>query len=298
MSSFVRDLASDAEFDDVVNAAPATKLVVVDFTATWCGPCKAIKPFFHELAGRFRHVQFVTVDIDKLKGTATKNNVTSVPTFSFYKNKQLITQIKGANPNGLQDLVNQHQGPAEDSGVGSSVNLGGHSDITEFITTRQVECLNQSEAHTVASIFTKDTSTYLESDVDEQLIINIPFNQAVKLHTVKIVAHADKAPKTLKTYVNRPSTLSFDEADSTDPTEILTLSSSSYTPVSSSNPNLVQATLPLRFVKYQSVHGVTLFIENNIGDAETTTVCQVVFYGSPIESTKALSELKKEHSHE
>lgn len=61
------------------------------------------------------------------------------------------------------------------------------TDINEFITLNQVDCLNQQENHGVRNIFNKD-DTYLESDVDEQLLISIPFNQAVKVHSIKLVA--------------------------------------------------------------------------------------------------------------
>jgi hypothetical protein len=61
------------------------------------------------------------------------------------------------------------------------------SDINEFITVNQVDCLNQQEKNIVRNIFSNN-DTYLESDVDEQLLISIPFNQAVKIHSMKLVA--------------------------------------------------------------------------------------------------------------
>ena len=61
------------------------------------------------------------------------------------------------------------------------------ADINEFVTLNQVDCLNQQENHGVRNIFNKD-DPYLESDVDEQLLISIPFNQAVKVHSIKLVA--------------------------------------------------------------------------------------------------------------
>jgi hypothetical protein len=51
----------------------------------------------------------------------------------------------------------------------------------------QVDCLNQQEGHGVRNIF-NNNETYLESDVDEQLLISVPFNQAVKIHSIKLVA--------------------------------------------------------------------------------------------------------------
>ncbi|KAI9358287.1 PITH domain-containing protein [Zopfochytrium polystomum] len=290
----VTDIASDEEFARTTRAGDSpNKLVVVMFTATWCGPCKAIKPFYKELSERFQHVQFTTVDIDKLRTTAQQHNITAVPTFNFYKNGQVVGQSKGGNPRALEDLVVQHQGPAgADGGVGS--NLSGHSDLSQFIESRQVECLNQSDTHTVKGIFVKDPSQYLESDVDEQLIINIPFMQAIKVHSLKLVAPLANAPKTIRTFVNRATTLSFDEADSLQPTEQIELAESSYT----KDGPLGSILIPLRFVKYQSVHALTIFVQDNITGADTTSITQLILYGSPIESTKDLKELKKEHEHD
>ncbi|KAJ1558533.1 hypothetical protein HK405_013460, partial [Cladochytrium tenue] len=170
--------------------------------------------------------------------------------------------------------------------------------LAEFIETRQIECLNQSESHTVKSLFSKDPAQFLESDVDEQLIINIPFRQPVKVHSLKLVAPLDNAPKVFRTYVNRSSTLSFDEADGTEPTEEVALAASSYTP-DPKHPGLGSVVVPLRFVKYQNVHTVTLFVQSNVSDADTTSITQLVLFGSPVEITKSLKELKnQEHDDE
>ncbi|KAJ3400969.1 hypothetical protein HDV05_000752, partial [Chytridiales sp. JEL 0842] len=256
--------------------------VVVDYTASWCGPCKAIAPFYGQLADRFRHVTFLKVDIDQLQETARAKGITSVPTFQFYKGGQKVQEIKGASPGPLEAMVNQLQGPADESTTVPA--LAGHSDITSFITVNQIECLNQSDAHGVKNIFTKNNQ-FLESDVDEQLIIVIPFNQVVKLHSIKLSAPLDKAPKTIRTFINRATTLSFDEADSIEPVEVLELTEKSYDE---------GTIIPLRFVKYQNVHCLTLFIADNLKGEETTVVNQLILYGSPVEATKPLSELKKD----
>ncbi|KAJ3259880.1 hypothetical protein HDU77_001600 [Chytriomyces hyalinus] len=289
--AFVKSMATDAQFNETIATAAPTQLVVADFTATWCGPCKAIKPLYAELAAKYKHVTFVTVDIDQLKETAAKNSIQSVPTFHFYKGGELVANMKGADPRQLQTLVEQHQGPKDESAAGPSV--GPHGDLAQFIDTRQIECLNQSDDHTVGSIFGKDAKQYLESDVDEQIILVIPFNQVVKLHSLQISGPKDKAPKSIKTYINRATTLAFEEGDSIEPIEVIDLA-----PVYTAEGDLVSATVPLRFVKYQSVNSITLFVGQNLGGQETTVINKLALFGSPVEVTKNLAELKKDdHQH-
>ncbi|KAG0354538.1 Thioredoxin-like protein 1 [Gamsiella multidivaricata] len=198
--------------------------------------------------------------------------------------------MKGANPTQLEALIKQHQGPVGEegaSGSGSGPLVAGHADISDQITLNQVDCLNQQAANHIRNALKTD-DTFLESDVDEQLIISVPFNQAIKLHSLKIVpkdiAHA---PKTIKLYVNK-LTLGFDEAESVQETQTIVLTEKDYEG---------NGLIPLRFVKFQNVTSVILFIEDNLGDEETTQIKQLVFIGSPLDSTDMTALKKVEHEH-
>ena len=119
------------------------------------------------------------------------------------------------------------------------------------------------------------------------MLIFCRLNQAVKLHSIKIVGNAD-GPKTVKTYINRPAALSFD--DFAPPIEVLTLTADD---LKADTPPLA-----LRFVKYQSVGHLTLFVEDNQSGDDVTVIQEVRLYGTPLLATKDLSELKKEeHDH-
>ena len=62
----VRELDSDASFDRLMREeAPGDKLAVVDFTATWCNPCKQIAPVFAAFATKYPNAFFLKVDVDK-----------------------------------------------------------------------------------------------------------------------------------------------------------------------------------------------------------------------------------------
>lgn len=82
---------------------------VVDFTATWCGPCKAIGPFFDELSMRpeYSHIAFLKVDVDKLPEIAAEANVNAMPTFQVWKNGVSVQQIVGASKEKLVALLNE-----------------------------------------------------------------------------------------------------------------------------------------------------------------------------------------------
>ena len=85
------------------------RVVVVDYTATWCGPCQKIAPFFHHLAQRpdFAHIKFVSVDVDRCRDVAMDNNVSQMPTFQIWfegQRKDDLTLV-GANSERLQGIV-------------------------------------------------------------------------------------------------------------------------------------------------------------------------------------------------
>jgi len=73
------------------------KLVVVDFTATWCGPCQNIAPVFIKLAEEMPDVVFVKVDVDENDEVAGECGISAMPTFQFYKNGKKLDEFSGAN---------------------------------------------------------------------------------------------------------------------------------------------------------------------------------------------------------
>lgn len=99
------------ELKTKLNAATkSSRLSVIYFTATWCGPCRQIAPVFSSLAGKYRKAVFLKVDIDKARDAATEYNVSSVPTFFFLKNGREIDKVVGADKNGLERKVAEHAG--------------------------------------------------------------------------------------------------------------------------------------------------------------------------------------------
>ncbi|XP_033029370.1 thioredoxin-like [Lacerta agilis] len=81
------------------------KLIVVDFSATWCGPCKMIKPFFHSLLEKYPDVVFIEIDVDDAQDVAAHCDVKCMPTFQFYKNNQKVHEFSGANKEKLEETI-------------------------------------------------------------------------------------------------------------------------------------------------------------------------------------------------
>jgi len=94
--SRVQLISSAAELKKALTAA-GRKLVVVDFFATWCGPCKQIAPQFAELSGQHKKVVFLKVDVDKCPNLAATHGVTSMPTFLFLKGSKVVSKQAGAS---------------------------------------------------------------------------------------------------------------------------------------------------------------------------------------------------------
>ncbi|GAB2279504.1 hypothetical protein Dimus_014144 [Dionaea muscipula] len=84
------------------------KLIVVDFTASWCGPCRIIAPFLAELAKKLPHVTFVKIDVDELQSVATDWAVEAMPTFVFLKEGKIVDKVVGAKKEELQQTIAKH----------------------------------------------------------------------------------------------------------------------------------------------------------------------------------------------
>jgi thioredoxin 1 len=76
---------------------PKDGYVLIDFFATWCGPCKRIAPFFEKLADEYVGIIFLKVDVDESPDLVNEFDIQAMPTFVFLKNGQVVKRVEGAD---------------------------------------------------------------------------------------------------------------------------------------------------------------------------------------------------------
>jgi len=105
MSSSVYTVEDKADFDAKLKEA-GSNLVVVDFYATWCGPCKVIAPKLEEMAKSMPDVTFLKVDVDECEDIASHYGISCMPTFVFIKDGEKIKEFSGANEDKVKEIIN------------------------------------------------------------------------------------------------------------------------------------------------------------------------------------------------
>jgi thioredoxin 1 len=102
---------SDADFDEKVKSEP---LILVDFWAEWCGPCRVIAPVLEELAGEYTgRLTVGKLNVDENRQVAARFGIRSIPTLVFFRDGARVDQVIGAHPKStlkgkIEQLINAH----------------------------------------------------------------------------------------------------------------------------------------------------------------------------------------------
>ncbi|ROV94586.1 hypothetical protein VPNG_09179 [Cytospora leucostoma] len=295
------------------NLLQNNKIVIADFYADWCGPCKAIAPVYEQLSAQLSKpsiVAFAKVNTEQQKEIASAYRVASIPTFIMFRDGNKIDEVKGADPQKLQSIVgklaSEIQNVASGSGsgaAGSSSSAGGNSalgwrgaelprgytDVTDQVEVQKTELLNYDEDFgNVRTLLDsskpgalsggkKTEKDWVVSDTDEQLLLFTPFMSSVKLHTLQITSVKDDdeevlRPKVVKLFTNRPHNLGFEDAEGEVPTQLIELSEKDWNSDNTAN-------IPLRFVKFQNINSLVLFVESGDGEGEKTRIDRLRLIG-------------------
>ncbi|KAF5747686.1 hypothetical protein HS088_TW05G00413 [Tripterygium wilfordii] len=81
------------------------KIVIANFSATWCGPCRMIAPLYSELSEKYPSLMFLVVDVDKLSDFSSGWDIKATPTFFFLRDGQQVDKLVGANKPELQKKI-------------------------------------------------------------------------------------------------------------------------------------------------------------------------------------------------
>ena len=220
------------------------------FLLSRCGPCQRIAPLFDKLSNDYasKGVKFFKVDVDKCSGTQGMFSVNAMPTFLFFKKGQIVGRIQGADPNSLTEKLREFVGANDAIAVAAKNSpVPGYLDLTNFINKAGSECLNASDEHNLDRALLPGSAFYMESDCDEQIIMNLAFQQPMRVHSMRILAPAENGPKIVKLFINVPRTPDFDSAMGMEAIQKFEIESDDLV---KGNP------IALRFVKFQNVQNI------------------------------------------
>lgn len=288
----VVDVLTRSQFDSLKTAP----LLIVDFFAVWCGPCKAIGPVFNKIAEKpeYSAASFARLDVDKLKDVAQECGIQAMPTFMFFKNGQKVDEIKGADPQGLEARIKTHVGTiSATSGAGPSL-VRGMVSLNEKLDIKQLEILNATDSSSVRALLDPKSKSVTKSDSDEQLMIYLPFQESIKAHSIVVRVNPESlahAPSALQIFVNRPNILSFEDVGSVPATQQFTEGDISYNGDG-------EALITLRYVKFQKVNSLVIFVEQNKSEDDVTIIRSLEILGA-VEATNSSGVVKKiDHDHD
>lgn len=99
----IKHLEKEEQFDEEIKG----ELVLVDFYATWCGPCSMLAPIIEEVEQE-TNIKVIKVDVDELPNLARRYRVMSIPTLLLFKNGELKDVVRGYMPKkDLQNFLNK-----------------------------------------------------------------------------------------------------------------------------------------------------------------------------------------------
>ena len=106
----LEELMQEQNLNRIVNEAPVLELtsatfdhevskndlLLVDFWAEWCGPCKSMHPVFARMAKKYKQIRFARINVDNSQDIALRYSVQSIPAFIMFRNGEIVNRMVGA----------------------------------------------------------------------------------------------------------------------------------------------------------------------------------------------------------
>ena len=153
MSKNVLYFSSNNSFDIEVVQASKTSPVLVDFFATWCGPCKKLSPLLEEASEKYGF-KLVIIDVEKNKELAAQFEIRSIPLVYLYHKGSKAMEFFGFDKNKLQKMINHIQ-KIINKYVGKGVSVGGEKEVPKTQNYNQKEIIIYLKSHQKVMILMK-----------------------------------------------------------------------------------------------------------------------------------------------
>lgn len=109
MGQVMIEQIGDSEFDNKVTSCNDNILILVDFWAPWCGPCRSLEPQLEKLAQQYtENVKIYKINIEDNQDVATQYGVSAIPTILMFKNGKKLSQVIGADISKIISEINNN----------------------------------------------------------------------------------------------------------------------------------------------------------------------------------------------